>query len=97
MSSDACRCVEWVVAEARRKRPYLRLVPVKHLDRVVRHLYWHYRVDQRGNLAQHAREWLARRHSIPWWALALIKLALTIIVELIIVWTTGQKPSQRVV
>lgn len=92
MPSSADLCVQWVIAEARRRRPHLRLVPERHLDRVIRHLYWHWKASRdvtRASLEQHAREWLARRQGIPWWALLLIKIAVHILIQLIWHWTTG--------
>lgn len=95
MTSEVDICCQWVITEARKKRPQLLLVPQYDLNLVVRHLYWQQQsaeaYDSEDRLREHAQQWLAKRAEIPWWAKLLIRLALTVIVHLLMVWLATYK------
>lgn len=99
MSHPSDTCVAWVISKARKQRPQLYMVPRHHLELLLRHLYWHHRVADalhtEPQLYEHAREWLERQRGIPWWVQLLLRTALTILVQLLILWFTTHGDSRR--
>lgn len=99
MSHPADACVEWVISEARKRRPQLYMVSRYDMELLLRHLYWHQRVadslQTEAQLYEHAREWLNRRREIPWWVKLLLRTALTILVQLLLLWLATHMESRH--
>lgn len=103
MSSGHCEqadvCVRDVVRRARIARPFLYLVPGRHVASLVRKLYWKcitsgFKIDWpdiHATLLGYSRNWLSRGSGIPWWAVLIIKLALPVIVKLIVEWLQARR------
>lgn len=90
MSVNSDACVTFVVNSVRKRRPFVRLVDRRHVELLVRHLYWacltRTALRDAYDLRRAGLAWLRRQRAFPWWVLLLLRLALPVIVQLVLSW-----------